>query len=187
MYSIIIILHTFFVGAIDAIIKGNIVASYPDWASVPWYFKDQYKLYPGFIALIFIFGGLAIAKALKLNQKKFLLMTFIIGLSGLESLLYWLSIKLFSIPQSTWWAKNDSIFSFYPEIAPWLNVFPHINWLTRGGDVTRQGVLMGSLIAIIIIIIINITWKDKDKDKNKKDKIYDNIDKNFEWPQTKDL
>lgn len=155
-YFLLPVLFTLLIGAIDAVIKGNVMAHYPDWDSVPWYFKDQYKIYPGFIALLFLGGGYLIAKKLKLNRTKFLVHLIILGASGIESLFYWLSIRLLRIPQPINWIPDGSFFDFYPEVAPWLNVFPWLNWLTPGPDVTRVGVILGSYIGISIVLILTI-------------------------------
>jgi len=89
--------NTVFIGLIDAVIKGNVVAFYQNWAKVPWYFKDQNYLYPGFIFFIFLLSAFAVRKVFNFSRYYFLFL-FIWAVGGLESVSYWLWIKILKIP-----------------------------------------------------------------------------------------
>jgi len=54
---------------------------------------------------------------------------------------------------------DSTFFWWYPKKAPWLNVFPHLRVLSNGADVTRKGVLLAILIALILNLILFLLWR----------------------------
>lgn len=147
--------NTLLIGLIDAIIKGNIVASYKDWAKVPWYFKDQNYVYPGLIFVIFLLSALAVRKVFNFSRHYFLFL-FIWAVGGLESVSYWLWIKILKIPQGPWWEPGTSVFSWYPKEAPWLDIFFHLKAVSNAEHVTREAVLTGIVGAIVLNVLLTI-------------------------------
>lgn len=162
MIFIVSLIHIIFIGAIDALIKGNVIAFYNNvWQDVPWYWKDANVIYP---ASIFIIFGLILAILIMKKTKwgwKYPIMLIIWGLSGLESLSYWFWIVIFNINQKMAWLPDSSFFWWYPPQAAWMNPLVHLKWLSQGPIVTRQGVLYGVLIGFCINLIIYIVTKKK--------------------------
>jgi len=162
MIFIISFLQTIFISAIDALIKGNIVAHYDTWQQVPWYWKDANFIYPWSIMLIFGLGiGILIMRKSKWGWTYLLMLGIWIG-SGLESLAYWLSIVVFKINQTMWWLPDDSFFWWYPREAPWMNTLFYLRWISKKSDVTREAVLWGVAIAFCINLGIYVYKKSRE-------------------------
>ncbi len=149
------IVNVYFVGLIDAFIKGNLMAYYT-WERLPWIFKDANLIYPSLIFLVFLGSGFVFLRLFKLS-KIYWLFLVIFGLFGLESLSYWFWIAVLNINQVRSWLPSNSFFAFYPPEAPWLNTFfPHLRFLSGGDSVTRTGLLSGVFLSLIINLILSI-------------------------------
>ena len=163
------ILHVICIGLVDALIKGNIVAHYQNWALVPWYFKDQNIVYPFFVFTLFLVLGIIISRKGKFGLS-YLIFIIMWALGGLESLSYWFWITTLDIGQTLWWLPDSSRFWWYPQKAPWLNIFIHLKWLSQNDDVTRQGLLKGVHIVfvvntfILIALMYRAWWLTKHKE-----------------------
>jgi hypothetical protein len=147
--------NTVLIGLMDAIIKGNIVASYKNWARVPWYFKDENFIYPGLVFVIFLLSAFAVRKIFNFSRHYFLFL-LIWAVGGLESVSYWFWIKILNIPQGPWWEPSASVFSWYPKEAPWLDIFFHLKALSNAEHVTREAVMIGIVGTIVLNVLLTI-------------------------------
>jgi hypothetical protein len=154
-----------FIGLIDAVIKGNVIAHYnSNWSLVPWYFKQQYIIYPLFIALIYFSLGAYIAKKLNFGWK-YIFLLFIWALSGVEDISYWLWISVLNINQVLSWLPDTSFFWWYPKTAPWLNSFLHLKLISGTKTVTREAVFWGTAAGSFINLVFSLIWQRK-RDRN---------------------
>ena len=151
-------IQVLFIGLIDALIKGNIMAHCHDWSQVPWYFKDENLLYPLFIAALLFLLGFLLAKCCGFGWK-YPLLLFVWAAGGLESLSYWFWIAVLPIGQTMWWLPDASFFWWYPRHAPWLNKLFHLQWLSQTENVNRNGVLFGVLIAFAVNLALALIGK----------------------------
>lgn len=168
MIFIFSFLHILFLGLIDALIKGNIIASYNnDWGLVPWFWKDANIIYPASLLIIFGLGlGFLVMRKTKWGWS-YLVMLGIWVLGGLESLSYWFWIAILKINQTPWWLPDSSFFWWYPKEAPWLNHLYHLKLIsfgqTLGANVTREAVLYGIIITACLNLILYLFYQSKDK------------------------
>ncbi|MBU4332204.1 hypothetical protein KKD19_00350 [Patescibacteria group bacterium] len=164
MILVISFLHIIFLGAIDALIKGNIVALYNNnWLAVPWYWKDINLVYP--MLIIGVLFGLGSGLLVMWKTRwgwKYLVMLGIWAAGGLESLSYWLWIVLAGIKQEMPWLPDDSLFWWYPKEAPWMNKLFYLKWLGEGENVTREAVLYGVVIAFFINLVIYLYKRSRE-------------------------
>ncbi len=130
-------------GLLDALIKGNIIAFYNnDWSLVPWYFKDANFIYPTAITFVSLLLAIIVYKKFKFSKWYFIF------------LIIWFWIRTLGIGQIMWWLPDKSFFWWYPKTAPWMNMLFYLKWLSKGVDVSRGGVFLGTLFSFCANIIL---------------------------------
>ena len=162
MYSIIFIVV---IGIFDALIKGNVQARYT-WDTLPTFWKSGKGFYEPLFFMCYIILAFLFAFAkweMWIDRILFLTELLLLGLVGVESLLYWWFLKPLGIKQKAYWKAGNPIVTWfdYPPSPHWLNVLflplffsKVVNEKVK--STTRNGVYFGSICAIILILIIEL-------------------------------
>jgi len=157
------IIFVVLLGIVDALIKGTIMAR-KEWNEIDNFWKQSSNLYPNILFICTGIVGLMYAFARWdewYNILVFMLQVLIMGSLGLESLVYWWSLKPLGIKQKSFWKEGTPAATWfdYPDVAPWLNGLFPLNWVKRllkEGQITREVVFCGCFAGVFLSVTIEL-------------------------------
>lgn len=141
------------VGALDANVKGRLVAAY-GWENLERFWQDHL----GWSWPVALFGTFSVmlwmCGKMRKNWRALVYFLFL-GSAAAEFLVYWFMLPAFGIAQEAHWIPGRPPVSWFqwPPEAPWLNPLPLARLFSAGETVHLNGVL-----AATACVLVGIFW-----------------------------